>query len=284
MYEAGAQWTIVGPDGTTVQINDGVSAWFQDTVTGWDSASIRTNVEDLPEDDGGVAGDSWLGQRPWTQSGIITTLDPSTRNNAIAQMQQAIRALRGDCTIKTQPTGMPAMQCAARLQSFRVTGSNPKSWQLAWISADPRAYSQTLNVQTAIGLAAAPGAAFDWAFPVDFGGGSGATLSLSATNAGNIETPPIFKVWGPCSNPQIMRTSDQASIYLDGLTLAAGQWVQVDVGARTVVDQSGTNLYYTVRGTSSWWKLLPGSNGIQLWATGATAATELDVSWRDAWA
>lgn len=285
LVEASALWTIIGPDGTTIMINDG-GAIVCESVTGWDSTTVRTNVEDIPAEDGAIAGDSFLGQRPWTLNGKIgANVGAAARNVAIANMKRAVRGLRGDVVVQAQPSGMPAMQATARLQSLRISGGLVKDYQLAFISADPRAYSQALNTINQTGAPGVPGAGFSMAFPINFGGGSGATLVAAATNAGNIDTYPVLKVWGPITNPQITLVNG-SSIYLDNLTLASGEWVQITTapGQHAVTKSDGTNLYDRVRYPGSvFFKLPPGSSTIQLWGSGSGAGTELDVTWRDAW-
>lgn len=286
MLEYSQQWTLVGPDGTTVIFNDGISGLILEDVAGFDGAPVRLNVEDLPESDGAVAGDSYLGQRPVTLTGRVAAASASARNATVVSLQQALRALKGDLTLKSQASGLPAMQAKARLAApLRLSGGYVKAFQIALVCPDPRIYSQTLNQGVATGAVSAPGASFSWVFPVNFGGGTGATQVVNVTNAGNFATAPIVRVWGPIANPQITNATQALSLYLDSLTLVAGEYVDVDLGARTVTKSDGSNLYSKVRFPgSSWWTLNPGSSTVQLWGTGTSGSTELDVSWRDAWA
>lgn len=284
MYEAATPWTIVGPDGTTVEFNDGASGLLLEEVSGWDSASVRTNVEDLPEDDGAIADDAWLGQRPWTLRGRIESGSAALRNQGVANLQRALRALRGDLLAKSSPSGLPAMQATARFADLKLGGGYVKTFQISLISADPRAYSQAEHNASEQGAPAPAGAEFDWAFDVDWGGGTGATLVASVANDGNIDTPPKLKVWGPAIDPRIALVGG-GSLYLDGLALVVGEWVELDVAATTALKQDGVSVYDRVRFPGSeWWKLPPGSSTVELWCTGGTGLTELEVTWRDAWA
>src|SRR3954469_23136222 len=285
MYETNAQWTITAADGTTVVFNDGASGLYLESVTGFDSPDVRQNIDVLPEADGSVAGNFFFGSRPVTLNGKIAANTAAGRNVAVVNLQRAIRGLRGAATLKSTPQGLPAMQTTARLNNIRVSGAFVKDFQLSLICPDPRIYSQTLNTNSAIGIAVTPGASFPWAFPVNWGGGTGATLAVNVTNAGNFSTPPTVKVIGPAIGPQITNATTGESLYLDGLTLAAGEYVTVDFGNHTATRSDGTNQYYRVRFPGTvWFTLQPGSSTVQLWASGATSATELDVSWRDAWA
>lgn len=287
MYETSAVWEIEGADGTIVRFNDGASGLVLEEVTGWDSSSVRTNVEDLPEFDGAVAGDSFLGQRPWTLKGKVGVDQPATtRNRTVVNLQRAVRGLRSDVTVTTQPQGLPAMQATARFVALRVTGGFVKDFLISFISADPRAFSQTLNTETSSGgTVSVPGARWPIAWPANWGGGSGATLSVTVTNAGNFDSYPVVKVWGPVTDPQLTHAGTGLSVYLDGLTLASGEWVAVDMAAASAVKQDGVGVDDKVRWPGSeFWPLPAGSSTVQLFAASATVDTELDVSWRDSWA
>ncbi len=283
MYEAGAAWTLTGSDGTVATFNDGNGLYIEE-VSGWDSPSIRTNVEDNPEDDGATAGDSWLGQRAWTLSGKIVGQSASGRNLMVVSLQRALRGMRADCLAKSSPQGLPAMQSYCRVSGFRLSGAFVKDFQIQMISADPRAYSQTLNTQTDSNRTPSPGAAFNLVFPIAFGGTTGAVGQVSCTNAGNYPTPPVLVAKGPISDPYFENVATGERIVTDGLTLDPGDTLTIDVAAKTAVDQDGVNRYSKVLfPDSSWWQLQPGAQTIRLWGSGNSSTTELDVSWRDAW-
>lgn len=286
MLEHSAQWTIVGDDGTTVQFNDGASGWLLEEVTGFDSPDVRQNLEELPEEDGAVAGDFFFGARPVTFRGRIAAPTAAQRNASALTLMRALRGLRGDVTVKSQASGLAAMQAKARLQNFRLAGGYVKTFLIGLVCPDPRFYSQAENSQAGSGGGLGiPGAVFPWAFPVNFGGGSGAALQVTVTNAGNFDSPPVIRVAGPCTNPQVELDAPDESLYVDNLILLAGEWIDIDMNARTVKKNDGSSFYDRVRFPGSvWWRLRPGSNTVKLWASGTDATTALTVTWRDAWA
>ncbi|MEK6252801.1 MAG: hypothetical protein AABM43_12905 [Actinomycetota bacterium] len=287
MYEYGAVFTLVGPDGTTVIFNDGLSGLWLEEVTGFDSPNIRMNIEELPETDGAIAGDAWMGQRPVTLKGKIAGLSPTDRNAVLVSLQRALRALRSDLTLMSQPSGLPAMQVTARLDNFRYSGLFAKDFLISVVCPDPGIYSQTVNTAAATqaGTPATPGAEFPLAFPINFGGGGGAyAVLVSVTNGGNFTAPAVFRVFGPIKNPQLTNADTGESLYVDSIELASGEWLDIDMGARTAVKSDGTSWYANVRfPASTWWLLPPGSTTVQLWGSGTTVETELGVYWRDTW-
>lgn len=284
MFEYGAVYTLVGPDGTTVVFNDGTSGLWLEDITGFDSPNVRTNIEDLPEADGAIAGDSYYGARPVTMSGQIVSSSPANRNTVIVSLNRAARALRSDLTLKSQPTGLPAMQATARLENLRITGGYAKRFLISLTCPDHRYYSQTLTTVT--GLAgASPGVPWPIVWPADWGSGTISGVSVVASNQGNIATPPRIRVWGPCTNPTVTNVRVGMSMQVSPLTLVSGEYVDIDVSARTVTHSNGTNLYdKLVVPPSRWWEIEPGGNTVQAIATSFSTGFELTLTYRDAWA
>ena len=296
MQQIAIPYTLVGPDGTTVILDgtgslDASSApWRLEAVQGLDSANVRASTEELPEEDGAEFNPGFLGSRPIVLEGATKAdLSFADRNAAMVTLSRASMALRGDALLRFQPDGMPALELRVRReQPLRYAGRGPrKTFLLPLVAADPRIYSQAVNTQTGTAIVQL-GAAFDWVFDVNFGGGTGAIRELAVSNAGNFPTPPVVRIEGPISNPVIAnsQTGEQLSLTANGgLSLAAGQWVDVDMLARTVTRNDGTNEYDKVAFPgSTWWYLNAGSTIITLNGAGSTGSTKLTATWRDAWA
>src|SRR6185295_16574637 len=103
------------------------------------------------------------------------------------------RGLRDDVTVSASGIdGLPDMQVSGRLDNVRVTPDQGivKGYLISLICADPLIYSKVLNTQSGTGSVASTGAAFPLVFDIVFGAGSGAVVSITATNAGNFPTYP----------------------------------------------------------------------------------------------
>src|SRR5690606_15345811 len=76
-------------------------------------------------------------------------------------------------------------------------------FQAQFYAEDPRAYSQTLTTEQGEELSAASGGlTIPVEFPFMFAQSGGGTVSV--TNSGNRPTPPVFRVYGSCTRPQIV--------------------------------------------------------------------------------
>jgi hypothetical protein len=294
MYEHGATWYFIGPDDNwvwnhvwfnAVDEQLGFQAFYLEDISGFDSPNIRQSIEDIPEYDGAVAGNFYLGSRPVTMRGRIIAPTAAQRNQAVALLQRSARALRRDVQILSWPSGMPPMQVKARVQNLRITGGYVKEFLISMVCPDPRIYSQEQHSDSSSATAGAVfGAPWPLAWPVVWGGGTGASAIVNVENVGNIGTPPTLRVHGIIDNPEIRNETTGQSIFIDNVSLAAGEYIDIDVATRTAVSSVSGNIYSRVRfpGTT-WWLLEPGVNDIQLRGVSTGAGVQVTVYWRDAW-
>ena len=278
IYDSDAVWTLTAADGTSVTLagpsyfNSTGTVFLVEETTGFDSPNMRQSVSDLPEMDGAVAGNFFFSSRPITIKGRIITSTAANRNAQVVALQRALRGLRDDVTIKSQSAGLPAMQITARLDNVRITGGWIKDFIISLICPSPIIYSQTLNVQSGAGSVATSGVPWPIVWDANWGGGSGATVTVSVTNAGTFDSYPLVKVTGPIDNPWVRNTTTDQSLYLDNLSLASGEYVLLDMSARTVTKNDGTNLYGKMRFPGSDWLRLPaGSSAVELRSGGSNS-------------
>lgn len=146
-------------------------------------------------------------------------------------------------------------------------------------ATDPRIYDETQSIDTVSLPTAGGGLNFPITFPITFGAVStGGTIT--ANNAGTFDTPVVFRIDGPCTNPVIDNVTADKELALT-LVVASGDYVEIDTAAKTVL-LNGTASRYSALTTSEWFDLAPGDNQLDFRAVTATAAT-LKATWRSAW-
>ena len=161
-------------------------------------------------------------------------------------------------------------------------GPNLLAYQAQLFAEDPRAYSQDLSTSTGGTLTNAPGG---WAWPetppIVFSLSAGGTTAVN--NLGNRPTPPVFRVYGQCVNPQILLVGTTKRIALTG-TIGAGDYLEVDVANRsiTINGTSPAQNFLDASGTS-WYDLPKGTSTIQLLAPTFDAGARCDVEYRSAY-
>jgi hypothetical protein len=109
--------------------------------------------------------------------------------------------------------------------------------------------------------------------------GKGAGQSSQITNSGNAPTYPTARITGPVTNPAIHNQSSNEQLRF-ALTLASGQYLDIDYKRKTVIDHTGRNRYSTLAG--DWSSLPPGTSVMKLLADSTDPNAQLSISYRDA--
>lgn len=105
--------------------------------------------------------------------------------------------------------------------------------------------------------------------------------SILADNDGTFDTPLMARIDGPATNPRLIDVTHDRFLQFN-LSLAAGEWLEIDSEARTVMLNGTASRYYTIAAGSTWFDLEPGTNEVTFRASTSSAAT-LTLSWRSAW-
>lgn len=106
-------------------------------------------------------------------------------------------------------------------------------------------------------------------------------VAASVDNAGDVDAWPVWQVIGPGSALVLRNLTTGKSLEL-ATTIAAGSTVTIDTrpGAKTVVDESGANLFGDLSATSDLWSLIAGSNSVQVELGGSTGATQVSLLYK----
>lgn len=291
-YPSGPQWgvpyTLTGPDGAIAVFNDDTSPYFVGVLSpessGLDSADVRENAADQVEADGGIHGNFYYGRRPIILQGTILANSSTQRNERIARLKRASNAMRDDSVLTFTPDGgLESFLKLRRQQPLRITKGWVKEFQLPMVAADPRIYGTTLTTVSAE-AGGAPNAGRTYAKAFDFSYGAALSVGqIFITNNGDAESPPIIKVYGPGVNPSLYNATTNETVSLI-YSLAAGEYLEIDLNARTVLLNGVTNRYSAVDFASThWWMLQPDQNDIRLGYFSFEAGAKFEISYRDAW-
>lgn len=175
------------------------------------------------------------------------------------------------------------VKLASGVEPVLSEGAAIVNYQAQFASADPRAYSQTLTSAAGVALSSLGGGmVMPFVFPFTFTSSGGGTVTF--TNAGNRPTPPVFRIYGMCVNPQIVNLTTGVRITILG-TVASGDFLELNTLDRTVKlngTTSRANFYDAA--TSTWFELPPGATNLQLVAGTFDGTARLDVLARAAYA
>lgn len=259
-------------------------AWSLATLEGWDSPEVRSTLTDRESDHGSWYAPVYLGSRPVTLTGVITAPDGPTLDTAIEQLIAMVtftdttlvvyESIPKQCTVRR--SGKPIIQ--------RLT-DRIASYSILVTAADPRRYDVDLQTQSTALNSTSGGLVFPVTFPITFSATSVAG-SITAANAGSMDTRPVFTVTGPATAPQII------TLYPDGTTkalsysslaggLGTGEQLVIDTDAHTVLSGAASRR----RWVSGDWPTIPAFTSVQFQFRDSpyNAATLLTASWRSAW-
>ena len=129
-------------------------------------------------------------------------------------------------------------QIQAPLKGGEVTIGD---FRIELIAEDPVLYSQTQSVPE-----------------ITFATGSGVV-----TNGGNAAVYPVIRVHGSVTNPVITNTTLGKTVSFTGLTVPAGEYIDINMLNETVVNQLGVTKYDFLNSDDFWW-LAEGNNTITI--------------------
>lgn len=257
------------------------------SIEGLSPPDSREDVLDRAGDHGSYVFAEFLPERRVTIEGDIFGEPGSDFEGKVTDFRRAFVPRLDPLPLRYQfPSDiLKRISCVPAKRTFPVDPDysiGHASWAVQFIAGDPRIYAdaeETITVGSS--GAGSPGHGFDVAFDMGFGGGGGSGTSV-AINDGVFNSPPSMRLAGPASNPRIRNVTSDKTLFFN-ITLASGEYLDIDVNKRTVFLNGDPLLsrYYTLDPSSVWWFIEPGSNTIQVQSGADNPA--LTVKWRDAW-
>jgi hypothetical protein len=267
--------------------------------TSWDlgAPEVRVTSTPRPGADGIDETSGYLGSRTVTMDLLIRGDGAGVADGHDAYWYSS--RLAGMC----HPTRRPVLRIDRQSQDskdvayFMGLRGNPWSQVIDKVSASRLEMTLTFtcpsgviesDLHTVASTQANPDAATDWHFPAHFPHGFGAATGapiLVCDVAGSSPVSPVLYISGPAKNPRIADDLGQ-KFEFTGLTLAAGQTVQIDMGAGTALvanpdtgwTLSSADVFHTIDFTkSTFWTWPPGPRRVNL----LTSSGSFAAQWRD---
>lgn len=232
--------------------------------------------------EGFVQGSSWqdLQQRKRDLAAVLLP----TQSEKVLKLPNPLEAYTSAASYADQMAGYERMSARvlAPVEFGDVLGGLGQSFVVSLRASDPRRYGDVLNASVTSDLTTAGGLAFPLSFPISFNP-SGLGGYVSVTNSGTVSTPGVMRVQGPVTNPAIYAQTVDALIAFDGLTLASGDWIDIDLLERTVTFTDGSSRYrYLDDDLSSWFLIPPGVSEYRIGGSVVASPASLTISYRNA--
>ena len=254
--------------------------------------TVREDANDSPDQSGSTDNTRLFSSRAVTIAGSIVASATGSRSASIALlapfMNPAARPVltyQLDADAEPRTLVLRAADLSAPLNSLNVT-----AWSAQWKA--PGALANGLVEHSAMcgpSFLIVAGRKYDLAFDRVYPASLPAS-SVVVVAEGDYPTPPVFTITGPATGASITVADDtagtSASINLqDDYTVPAGHYLVIDCGARTIVDDTGANVYGDALDTfATWPTFIPGNETVvSFLATGTAASTSLAIAWFDRW-
>ena len=269
-------------------------------VTGLGRPPVRDNDTDQPSMDGQFAGpDYWAGRQIQFDAAIKIPGDPGACHDMVAALQAAtdkasVRLVGGaGMTLRVKRPGRVVKSLTVRARKLDpeykqiVHGYVPLDIEL--LAHDPTFYADAdSSTELPLGWLTGGGFAAPVVAPIYVQDGTVAADRPGwVTNNGDADAWPIIRITGPCSNVSIIHVPTGRVLALPTLTLATGQWVEIDTrpGHRTVTRDNGGNAssYLSPSSRIDLFSLPPGTSEMRWTAFDSTNTARLRLTWRDAY-
>lgn len=254
-------------------------------------AGARDATYQRPSYHGNVTRSRWMNAAVVTIEGLVRGATPEAVQGELDALKipllDAIDASglltwqRGD-----SGTGLE-LQASARLTGDAIDvsvdgGGHILRYQAHLRLDDPRGYTQALTTAVGGTIATSGGDKFGDTFPDTFDPATGGTVALN--NTGTRPTPPILRIYGYATSPQVLLVGTSDRIALSG-TIAAGDFVEIDVAARTLRLNGTSSAQFLIDAANTTWFEIPrGASTLQLLAGSNDAVTRCDALYRPAYA
>lgn len=238
--------------GITLGATDGSGVeWYFTSIDGWGATKSSAQITQRAAADGGYSSPAFLSPRTVSVQGAV--IAPSTGQlvaamdslNAAASIQQQ--------TITVLDSGSTKSILAQRQDEVLWTRVNDiaASFTVSFSCTDPRKFGTPITASTGL-----PSGSGSWTLPFTVPFSINSTIvtgDCTATNTGNTPGPVTMRISGPVVGPVVTHVASGLQlVFSSSLSLGAGEWIDVDMEARTVLAQGQASRaqYVTSRGWS----------------------------------
>lgn len=256
-----------------------------------------TGLDDLPDvasadfardaAHGSDAGTDLARDRVVTIAGEIFEATEADMAAALSSFRDAFTITSSVAELAWQHPGEDPRVIFARCRRRSIPTNLARSlgapvWTVQLVATDPLIYSATESEAST--SRTVPGTGFLVPFTAPFTLGAATAGTVRLTNAGSVAAPWTARLEGPLTDPVLtnLSTGDRLSFTANGgLTLAAGEYVDLASDGRSVLLAGTADRRLTLSLDSRWWSLPPGDTDIELAADAGTGT--LAVTHRSAW-
>jgi hypothetical protein len=252
--------------------------------------TVREVVNENPGQDGVEDDTLYFGQRVINITGRAFNLPTQSRSKAWDLMQPFLDPkVRATLTYQMDDDMDPRQLTNLRIAQWSKAASSPTAFafQVQW-KGDPVALDQNQDsISITSAFSSTIGRVYNRTYDMTYPTGPGGSGIGRATSNGTYSTWPIYRIYGPCTNPVISILDNDTGV-VDSLirvliTINPTDYIEVNTQARTVMLNGMSNRYsFLDFPNSSWQPMEPGLNTFLYAATAGGGTSYCVILWNDA--
>lgn len=250
------------------------------SIDGLADPDIRDTREDKPGEDGEDVYDSYYGGRTIVlrvrveayELKKLRDMEEALRTAFVSMEELPLYFLTGDPTKDHYIMCKKSASLTKEEDIQNLNFRHFREWQITLRASDPRFYRKSKQTKIA---------------------NAQNNYNVNAVNFGNYNTLPIIKIFGGLGNIELINEDATEPFnnikFSSAIVLSSGDYYEIDIQNRTVVNSAKQNKIKDLDPTSGWIKFNSGNNRLALSAaTIASSATSSAtasyiVEWEDAW-
>lgn len=261
--------------------------WILTDVAGWDNATGSTLqvTQRLRAPGGWRSTDPQVAARTLSLTGtLVGPADWGVLSAAADRLKSRVTLAQTTLSVQDSAGGVARFMRVSRQGEvlFKPVGDRALSFSISLVAADPRRFApvvtRTTGLSTSSGGLTLP-AAMPWTINAVT-----VTGSVSLTNPGTVNGPVTVRISGPVVAPVVTHVAADGSVdvFSSSQTLAAGEWLDVDMEAQTVLAQGQASRAQWVT-SAQWAGFKPGVNTWAFSAAAYDAGATMQVTVTPSW-
>ena len=171
-------------------------------------------------------------------TGSVIASPTDTRQGALGRLAHWCQPRIRPRLVYAVDPGEAPMALGLRGSQLTAPYTNPQAsaFSVSWVAPNPVAYALQPHSLTLSPQGNFAGRTYTRSYPRIYPISGGSAGLGTCTNGGDYPTWPRFLIYGPCSNPAVWWvTPPGGAVVFANLTVAAGDYVDVDTSAQTVL-------------------------------------------------
>lgn len=256
------------------------------------SPVVAEVIQGRPDADGALDGSMFHRERAVTMQLWLVPMDGVVRRSMLDQLKRFLHPRIRPYVIFAEDSTDPTER-RVRLRASQwadpLISSAFRSVLVSWVAPDGiiEANTDEQAISYASGSGTELGLTFDaLTFDAVTFPATPIIGSTVATNSGTTDAYPLIRIYGDCTEPVIQNMTTGKALEFTGLTINAGEFLEIDTRAKTIRYQglaSDSRYDKLDFSASSWWVLKPGDNLLRFNPATSGTVSQAQITWRSAW-